>query len=55
MPVRVVKCGETNILYQLKLEKEYFIWNVPPVEYDNTTINENGQKDAIVQLFGWPC
>ena len=52
--VRVVKKGETNTLYELKLEKEYFIWNIPPIDHDNTTYNENGQKGAIVELFGWP-
>ena len=52
--VRIVRIGETETLYQLKLEKEYFIWNVPEVLYDNEEINANGQKGAIVELFGWP-
>ena len=37
---------------KLELEDEYFLW-------DNPTVNqgpqyENGQKGAIVELFGWP-
>ena len=52
--VRIVKKGETNTLYQLILEKEYFLWNVPKVNYDNATVNSYGQKGAIVELFGWP-
>ena len=39
-------------LAKLELEDEYFMW-------DNPTVNqgyqyENGQKGAIVELFGWP-
>ena len=52
--VRIVNKGQMDTLYKLVLEKEYFIWNVPPVNYDNTTLNSNGQKGAIVELFGWP-
>ena len=38
--------------YKLELEDEYFLW-------DNPTVNqgpqyENGQKGAIVEMFGWP-
>ena len=41
-----------NQLAKLELEDEYFIW-------DNPTVNqgveyENGQKGAIVEMFGWP-
>ena len=51
---RIVKKGSNETLYELKLEKEYFIWNVPEVDHDNATLNENAQKGAIVELFGWP-
>ena len=32
---RIVKKGSNETLYELKLEKEYFIWNVPEVDHDN--------------------
>ena len=53
MPIsaRVVD-NNGNQLAKLVLEDEYFMW-------DNPTVNqgpqyENGQKGAIVELFGWP-
>ncbi len=41
-----------NEIAKLELDDEYFMW-------DNPTVNqgpqyENGQKGAIVELFGWP-
>ena len=55
LSVKIVKTdNEENTVAYLELEEEYFIWNVPLVDHDNTTINNNGQKGAIVELFGWP-
>ena len=51
MSAKIVINGETK--YQLKLEEEYFLWDLPEVVQDNT-IYENGQKGSIVELFGWP-
>jgi len=51
MSAKIIIDGETK--YQLKLEEEYFLWDVPKVEKDDT-IYENGQKGSIVELFGWP-
>ena len=38
---------------KLTLEEEYFIWDSPLI-INNDSIYENGQKGAIVELFGWP-
>ena len=51
MSAKIVINGETK--YQLKLEEEYFLWDLPEIVQDNT-IYENGQKGSIVELFGWP-
>ena len=51
MSAKIVINGETK--YQLKLEEEYFLWDLPDIVQDNT-IYENGQKGSIVELFGWP-
>ena len=37
---------------KLELEDEYFMWDNPKVE--QSPEYENGQKGAIVELFGWP-
>ena len=39
-------------LAKLELEEEYFMWDNPPVNQPGNY--ENGQKGAIVELFGWP-
>ena len=39
-------------LIKLELEDEYFIWDNPIIEQSQGY--ENGQKGAIVELFGWP-
>jgi alpha-amylase len=39
-------------LAKLELEDEYFMWDNPKV--DQGSQYENGQKGAIVELFGWP-
>ena len=39
-------------IVKLELEDEYFIWDNPIIEQSQEY--ENGQKGAIVELFGWP-
>ena len=39
-------------LAKLELEDEYFMWDNP--EVNQSSEYENGQKGAIVELFGWP-
>ena len=39
-------------LAKLELDDEYFLWDNPPVNQPGNY--ENGQKGAIVELFGWP-
>ena len=41
-----------NELAKLELEDEYFMWDNPTVNQGSQY--ENGQKGAIVELFGWP-
>ena len=54
LSAKIVKTNnEAETIATLDLEEEYFIWNIPIVDHDNTTINKNGQKGAIVELFGW--
>ena len=54
MPIsaRIIDKDGSYTIAKLDLEEEYFMW-------DNPTVNqgpqyENGQKGAIVELFGWP-
>ena len=49
--VRVVDM-EGKQLAKLELEDEYFLWDIPPVNIAQNY--ENGQKGAIIELFGWP-
>ena len=49
--VKIVDNDEKEIV-KLELEDEYFIWDNPPV--NQSPEYENGQKGAIVELFGWP-
>jgi alpha-amylase len=53
MPIsaRVVD-NNGNQLAKLVLEDEYFMWDNPTVNQGSQY--ENGQKGAIVELFGWP-
>ena len=43
-----------NVFAKLELEEEYFIWDNPSIVKDNQDVYLNGQKGAIVELFGWP-
>ena len=53
--VKIVKTNnEAETIATLDLEEEYFLWNISIVNHDNTTINKNGQKGSIVELFGSP-
>ena len=53
--VRIVKKNNPEEeIAKLDLEEEYFIWNVPKIDNDDESYNLNGQKGAIVELFGWP-
>ena len=49
--VKILDKDEKEIA-KLELEDEYFIWDNPPV--NQSPEYENGQKGAIVELFGWP-
>lgn len=44
--------NEGNQLAKLELEDEYFMWDNPAVIQSSQY--ENGQKGAIVEMFGWP-
>ena len=39
-------------LAKLELDDEYFMWDNPPVNQPGNY--ENGQKGAIIEMFGWP-
>ena len=52
--VRIIDKDSNTTFASLELEEEYFIWNVPKIDYDNETLYQDGQKGAIVELFGWP-
>jgi len=53
MPVSAKIVGnDGKEIAKLELEDEYFMWDNPPV--DQGPEYENGQKGAIVELFGWP-
>ena len=47
----ILKKNDGRIL-KLELEEEYFIWDNP--EIIQSYHYQNGQKGAIVELFGWP-
>ena len=49
--VKIMDNDEKEIA-KLELEDEYFMWDNPPV--NQSPEYENGQKGAIVELFGWP-
>jgi alpha-amylase len=38
--------------YEITLDDVDFMWNAPKIEQSD--VYENGQKGAIVELFGWP-
>ena len=44
-----VSDGDKN---EITLEDVDFVWNAPEIDQDSAY--ENGQKGAIVELFGWP-
>ena len=52
--VRIINKETKETKAKLELENEFFIWNVPKIDYDNETLYQDGQKGAIVELFGWP-
>ena len=49
--VRIVDMNG-NQLAKLELEEEYFLWDNPVIEQGPEY--ENGQKGAVVEMFGWP-
>ena len=49
--VRIVDMNGNEIA-KLELEEEYFLWDNPVVEQGPEY--ENGQKGAVVEMFGWP-
>ena len=50
LSARVIKDGQD--FAKLELEDEYFLWDNVPVNQPSQY--ENGQKGAIVEMFGWP-
>ena len=44
--------NKENEVAKLELEDEYFLWDNPEVEQGPEY--ENGQKGAVVEMFGWP-
>ena len=46
----IIKDGQE--FAKLELEDEYFLWDNPAVNQPSNY--ENGQKGAIVEMFGWP-
>ena len=48
---RIIDNNENEIA-KLELEEEYFLWDNPIVEQGPEY--ENGQKGAVVEMFGWP-
>ena len=49
LSARVIKDGQD--FAKLELEDEYFLWDNVPVNQPSQY--ENGQKGAIVEMFGW--
>lgn len=49
-PLTIVVSDESD--HSITLEEVDFLWNAPAIEQD--AVYENGQKGAIVELFGWP-
>mmetsp|Transcript_22645 Transcript_22645/g.20125 ORF Transcript_22645/g.20125 Transcript_22645/m.20125 type:complete len:607 (+) Transcript_22645:62-1882(+) len=47
----IIKVSDGNE-FEITLEEVDFVWNAPEVKQDASY--ENGQKGAIVELFGWP-
>ena len=48
---RIIDNNENEVA-KLELEDEYFLWDNPEVEQGPEY--ENGQKGAVVEMFGWP-
>ena len=48
---RIIDNNENQIA-KLELEDEYFLWDNPEVQTGPEY--ENGQKGAVVEMFGWP-
>ena len=47
-----VKANDGTTDYTITLEPVSFIWQAGKIEQD--AAYENGQKGAIVEMFGWP-
>ena len=52
--VEIINRNDGSVFAKLELEEEYFIWDNPTIVKDNEDLYLNGQKGAIVELFGWP-
>ena len=52
--MKIINTNDESVFAKLELEEEYFIWDNPTVVKDNEEVYQNGQKGAIVELFGWP-
>ena len=52
LSAKLISKRKNNIVYNLELEEEYFIWDNPNIIQSKEF--KNGQKGAIVELFGWP-
>ena len=52
--VEIIDQTDGSVFAKLEFEEEYFIWDNPTIVKDNEGVYQNGQKGAIVELFGWP-
>ena len=52
--VEIINQADGSVFAKLELEEEYFIWDNPTIIKDREDVYLNGQKGAIVELFGWP-
>lgn len=52
LKVRVEARQDGRKIADLKLDDLDFVWNHPSVNQPGSF--ENGQKGAIVEMFGWP-
>ena len=52
--VEIIDQADGSVFAKLEFEEEYFIWDNPTIVKDSQEVYQNGQKGAIVELFGWP-
>jgi alpha-amylase len=52
LKVRVEAWSDGKKIADLKLDDLDFVWNHPSINLSGNY--ENGQKGAIIEMFGWP-